>query len=29
MGAHSYLRARFHSLVQDVGVGTRLVLGER
>jgi 7,8-dihydropterin-6-yl-methyl-4-(beta-D-ribofuranosyl)aminobenzene 5'-phosphate synthase len=29
MGAHSYLRARFHSLVQDVGAGTRLVLGER
>ena len=29
MGAHSYLRARFHSLVQDVGVGTRLVLDER
>jgi 7,8-dihydropterin-6-yl-methyl-4-(beta-D-ribofuranosyl)aminobenzene 5'-phosphate synthase len=29
MGAHSYLRARFHSLVQDVGVGTELVLGER
>jgi 7,8-dihydropterin-6-yl-methyl-4-(beta-D-ribofuranosyl)aminobenzene 5'-phosphate synthase len=29
MGAHSYLRARFHSRVQDVGVGTRLVLGER
>jgi 7,8-dihydropterin-6-yl-methyl-4-(beta-D-ribofuranosyl)aminobenzene 5'-phosphate synthase len=29
MGAHSYLRARFHSLVQDVGVGTGLVLGER
>jgi 7,8-dihydropterin-6-yl-methyl-4-(beta-D-ribofuranosyl)aminobenzene 5'-phosphate synthase len=28
MGAHAYLRARFHSLVQDVGVGTRLVLGE-
>jgi 7,8-dihydropterin-6-yl-methyl-4-(beta-D-ribofuranosyl)aminobenzene 5'-phosphate synthase len=26
MGAHSYLRARFHSLVQDVGVGTRLDL---
>jgi 7,8-dihydropterin-6-yl-methyl-4-(beta-D-ribofuranosyl)aminobenzene 5'-phosphate synthase len=29
MSAHSYLRARFHSLVQDVGVGTRLVLDER
>ena len=29
MGAHSYLRARFHSLVQAVGVGTRLVLDER
>lgn len=29
MGAHSYLRERFHSLVQDVGVGTRLVLDER
>ena len=29
MGAHSYLRARFHSLIQDVGAGTRLVLGER
>jgi 7,8-dihydropterin-6-yl-methyl-4-(beta-D-ribofuranosyl)aminobenzene 5'-phosphate synthase len=29
IGAHSYLRARFHSLVQDVGVGTRLVLNER
>jgi 7,8-dihydropterin-6-yl-methyl-4-(beta-D-ribofuranosyl)aminobenzene 5'-phosphate synthase len=29
MGAHSYLRARFHSLVQDGGVGTGLVLGER
>jgi 7,8-dihydropterin-6-yl-methyl-4-(beta-D-ribofuranosyl)aminobenzene 5'-phosphate synthase len=28
MVAHSYLRARFHSLVQDVGVGTRLVPGE-
>ena len=28
MGAHSYLRARFHSLVRDVGVGTRLVFGE-
>ena len=25
MGANSYLRARFHSLVQDVGVGTELV----
>jgi 7,8-dihydropterin-6-yl-methyl-4-(beta-D-ribofuranosyl)aminobenzene 5'-phosphate synthase len=25
MGAHSYLRTRFHSLVQDVGVGTELV----
>ena len=25
MGAHSYLRARFHSLVRDVGVGTELV----
>ena len=25
MGAHSYLRARFHSLVQDVGVGTKLI----
>jgi 7,8-dihydropterin-6-yl-methyl-4-(beta-D-ribofuranosyl)aminobenzene 5'-phosphate synthase len=29
MRAQSYLRARFHSRVQDVGVGTRLVLGER
>jgi 7,8-dihydropterin-6-yl-methyl-4-(beta-D-ribofuranosyl)aminobenzene 5'-phosphate synthase len=29
MGAQSYLRARFHSRVQDVGAGTRLVLGER
>ena len=29
MGAQSYLRARFQPLVQDVGVGTRLVLGER
>jgi 7,8-dihydropterin-6-yl-methyl-4-(beta-D-ribofuranosyl)aminobenzene 5'-phosphate synthase len=29
MGAHSYLRARFHSLVQGVGVGTELVPGER
>ena len=28
MGAHSYLRARFPSLVQDVGVGTRLVPGK-
>jgi 7,8-dihydropterin-6-yl-methyl-4-(beta-D-ribofuranosyl)aminobenzene 5'-phosphate synthase len=28
-GAQSYLRARFQSLVQDVGVGTGLVLGER
>lgn len=28
MGARSYLRARFHSLVQDVGAGTRLVFGE-
>ncbi len=28
MGAHAYLRARFHSLVQDVGVGTKLVLSE-
>jgi 7,8-dihydropterin-6-yl-methyl-4-(beta-D-ribofuranosyl)aminobenzene 5'-phosphate synthase len=25
MGAHSYLRARFHSLVRDVGVGTELI----
>ncbi len=25
MGAHSYLRARFGSVVQDVGVGTRLI----
>jgi 7,8-dihydropterin-6-yl-methyl-4-(beta-D-ribofuranosyl)aminobenzene 5'-phosphate synthase len=29
MGAQSYLRARFQSLVRDVGVGTSLVLGER
>ena len=29
MGAHSYLRTRFHSFVQDVGVGTRLVLDEQ
>jgi hypothetical protein len=29
MGAHSYLRARFHSLLQDVGVGTRIVLDEQ
>jgi 7,8-dihydropterin-6-yl-methyl-4-(beta-D-ribofuranosyl)aminobenzene 5'-phosphate synthase len=29
MRAQSYLRARFHSRVQDVGVGTGLVLGER
>jgi 7,8-dihydropterin-6-yl-methyl-4-(beta-D-ribofuranosyl)aminobenzene 5'-phosphate synthase len=29
MRAQSYLRARFHSRVQEVGVGTRLVLGER
>jgi 7,8-dihydropterin-6-yl-methyl-4-(beta-D-ribofuranosyl)aminobenzene 5'-phosphate synthase len=29
MIAHEYLRARFHSLVQDVGVGTRLVLDEQ
>lgn len=28
MGAHSYLRGRFHSLVRDVGAGTRLVLDE-
>ena len=28
VAAHSYLRSRFHSLVQDVGVGTGLVLGE-
>lgn len=28
MGAHSYLRARFHSLVRDVGVGTSLNLNE-
>lgn len=28
LGAHSYLRARFHSLVRDVGAGTRLVFGE-
>jgi 7,8-dihydropterin-6-yl-methyl-4-(beta-D-ribofuranosyl)aminobenzene 5'-phosphate synthase len=28
MGALSFLRARFHSLVQDAGAGTRLVLDE-
>jgi 7,8-dihydropterin-6-yl-methyl-4-(beta-D-ribofuranosyl)aminobenzene 5'-phosphate synthase len=28
MSAHAYLRSRFHSLVQDVGVGTRLILGK-
>lgn len=27
-GAHAYLRARFRSLVRDVGVGTRLVFDE-
>jgi 7,8-dihydropterin-6-yl-methyl-4-(beta-D-ribofuranosyl)aminobenzene 5'-phosphate synthase len=29
MGAHSHLRSRFHSVVRDVGVGTRIVLAER
>ena len=29
MSAHAYLRSRFHSLVQDVGVGTRLILGKQ
>ena len=29
MGAQSYLRARFQSRVQDMGVGASLVLGER
>jgi 7,8-dihydropterin-6-yl-methyl-4-(beta-D-ribofuranosyl)aminobenzene 5'-phosphate synthase len=29
MGAQSYLHARFQSRVQDMGVGTRLVLSER
>ncbi len=29
MSAHFYLRSRFHSLVQDVGVGTRLILGHQ
>ena len=29
MGANSYLRARFHSLVQDVAAGTRLHFGEQ
>ena len=29
IGANAYLRARFHSLVRDVGVGTRLHFGER
>jgi 7,8-dihydropterin-6-yl-methyl-4-(beta-D-ribofuranosyl)aminobenzene 5'-phosphate synthase len=29
LGAHSYLRARFHSLVEDVGAGTRLHFGGR
>ena len=28
LGAHSYLRTRFHSLVQEVGAGTRLHFGE-
>lgn len=28
MGALSYLHARFHSLLRNVGAGTRLVLGE-
>lgn len=27
MSAHSYLRARFRPLVQDVGVGTELIIG--
>lgn len=27
LGAHAYLRARFHTLVRDVGVGTQIVLG--
>jgi 7,8-dihydropterin-6-yl-methyl-4-(beta-D-ribofuranosyl)aminobenzene 5'-phosphate synthase len=27
LSAHAYLRARFHSLVRDAGVGARLVMG--
>lgn len=29
MSAHAYLRSRFHSLVQDVGVGSRLIIGHQ
>jgi len=29
LGANSYLRARFHSLVEDAGAGTQLNFGER
>jgi hypothetical protein len=28
MSAHVYLRSRCHSVVHDVGVGTRLILGK-
>jgi 7,8-dihydropterin-6-yl-methyl-4-(beta-D-ribofuranosyl)aminobenzene 5'-phosphate synthase len=28
MSAHAHLRSRFHSLVQDVGVGTKLIWGQ-